>query len=506
MPQLTWLGDAEARRAARKVPYRILEPAETIGDPTAGNLLIQGDNLEALKALLPFYSGRVKCIFIDPPYNTKSAFTHYDDNLEHSQWLSMMYPRLELLRQLLSDDGSIWITIDDNEGHYLKVLMDEIFGRNCFIATVIWQKLHARNNSAQHFSADHDFVHVYARDPSKWSRKKVARSAASDADFWNPDDDPRGLWRRSDLTASKPYADGHYEVVGPHGDVFTPRSNRFWSLSRETFQSLLADNRIWWGRTGRTFPFRKRFKSELGELVPTTIWLNEEVGNNREAKQEITKVFGRDDIFSTPKPERLVHRSLHIATDPGDLVLDSFLGSGTTAAVAHKMGRRWIGIEMGEHARTHCVPRLRKVIEGEQGGISESVGWHGGGGFRFLQLGAHVFGEDGRLNPGIRFDDLAAYLWFHETRTPHQRDQIRSPVLGLHAGAAIVLLYNGILGDKRPAGGNVLTSVILSQLERELPADRQRTVVYGEACRLSDARLRTAGITFKQIPYDLPAR
>ena len=195
-----------------------------------------------------------------------------------------------------------------------------------------------------------------------------------------------------------------------------------------------------------------------------------------------------------------------IASNPGDIVLDSFLGSGTTAAVAHKMGRRWIGIEMGEHARTHCIPRLRKVIEGEQGGISETVGWQGGGGFRFLQLGAHVFGEDGRLNPSIRFDDLAAYLWFHETRTPHQRGQIRSPVLGLHESTAIVLLYNGILGDKRPAGGNVLTSVILSQIERELPADRQRTVVYGEACRLSDARLRTAGITFKQIPYDLPAR
>jgi adenine-specific DNA-methyltransferase len=187
----------------------------------------------------------------------------------------MMYPRLELLRALLSEDGSIWVTIDDNEGHYLKVVMDEMFGRGNFIATGIWQKLHARNNSAQHLSADHDFLLAYARNIIKWQRNKIGRTAASDADFWNPDDDPRGQWRRSDLTAAKPYSDGHYEVVGPHGDVFSPRANRYWSISRATFQELAADNRIWWGRTGRTFPFRKRFQSELGELVPTTVWLNE---------------------------------------------------------------------------------------------------------------------------------------------------------------------------------------------------------------------------------------
>ncbi len=506
MPQLTWLGDADARRAARRVPYRILEPVETVGDPKAENLLIQGDNLEALKALLPFYAGRVKCIFIDPPYNTKSAFEHYDDNLEHSQWLSMMYPRLELLRELLSEDGSIWVTIDDNEGHYLKALMDEIFGRSNFVATVIWQKLHARNNSAQHLSADHDFVLLYAREISKWKRKKVGRSEASDADFWNPDHDPRGPWRRSDLTASKPYSDGHYEVTGPHGETFTPRSNRYWSISRGTFQELLTDNRIWWGKTGRTFPFRKRFQSELGELVPTTIWLNEEVGNNREAKQEITRVFGRDDIFATPKPERLVHRALHIATDAGDLVLDSFLGSGTTAAVAHKMGRSWIGIEMGDQAHTHCLPRLKKVVEGEQGGISEAVGWNGGGGFRSMKLGAKAFFDDGALNGDIRFKDLAAYLWFLETRTPHPTGQFTSPFLGLHDGLAYVLLYNGIIADRRPESGNVLTTAVWNHVRPLLPRERRETVIYGEASRFSDARLKDLKITFKQIPYDVGMR
>jgi adenine-specific DNA-methyltransferase len=269
---------------------------------------------------------------------------------------------------------------------------------------------------------------------------------------------------------------------------------------------LLSDNRIWWGKTGRTFPFRKRFQSELGELVPTTIWLNEEVGNNREAKQEITRIFGRDEIFATPKPERLVHRALHIATNAGDLVLDSFLGSGTTAAVAHKIGRRWIGIEMGEHARTHCLPRLQKVVEGEQGGITEAVGWEGGGGFRFMKLGAKAFFDDGALNADIRFKDLAAYLWFLETRTPHPMGQFKSPLLGLHDGIAYVLLYNGIIADRRPESGNVLTTAVWTEVRKLLPRDRRGTVIYGEASRFSSTRLKDLKITFKQIPYDVGMR
>jgi adenine-specific DNA-methyltransferase len=537
MPDLTWLGDRKARLAARHVPYRLLEAVAEVGDAASESLLIQGDNLDALKSLLPLYAGSVKCVFIDPPYNTKSAFEHYDDNLEHSQWLSMMYPRLVLLRDLLAEDGSIWVTIDDNEAHYLKVIMDEVFGRGNFVATVIWQKLHARNNSAQHLSADHDFILVYAKALGTWQRNKIDRTEASDADFWNPDEDPRGLWRRSDLTAAKPYSDGHYEVIGPHGDAFTPRANRYWSISRETFSELAADNRIWWGKTGRTFPFRKRFKSELGELVPTTVWANEEVGNNREAKQEVTRIFGRDDIFSTPKPERLLQRALHIATNPGDLVLDSFLGSGTTAAVAHKMGRRWIGIEMGEHARTHCLPRLTKVVEGEQGGVSESVGWKGGGGFRFMRLGDPVFLEDGRIAPAVRFAPLAAYLWFLETHAPWsasvqaksldsrfrgndegtntsvapakagaQRLSALSPLLGVHGNTAIVLLYNGILGDKRPQGGNVLTHAVWEQLRALAPTHTGPWLVYGEASRLQPATLKKYGIVFRQIPYEIGAR
>lgn len=398
--ELTWIGKEERPRLEPRI---LLEETDksyhaqtrVTDHDIFDNILIRGDNLLALKALEQEYAGRVKCVFIDPPYNTGSAFDHYEDGIEHSVWLSLMRHRLEIIRRLLSEDGSVWIMIDDNEGHYLKVLCDEIFGRQNFVSTVVWQKLHARNNSAQYFSADHDFVLVFARDLTKWKRNKVSRTEASDADFWNPDADSRGEWRRSDLTAAKPYNDGKYEVVGPHGNAFTPRENRWWSLSKTSFEELVADNRIWWGKTGTTFPFRKRFRSELGELVPTTVWLNEDVGNNREAKQEITRIFGRDDIFSTPKPERLLERAIRIATNPGDLVLDSFAGSGTTGAVAHKMGRRWIMIELGDHCQTHVIPRLVRVIDGQDsGGVTASSGWKGGGGFRYYRLAPSLLKKD----------------------------------------------------------------------------------------------------------------
>ena len=398
--ELTWIGKDERPRLEPRIlledPDLSYHAARRVSDGDSfDNRLVLGDNLLALKALEQEFAGKVKCVFIDPPYNTGSAFEHYDDGIEHSLWLTMMRDRLELLRSLLSPDGTMWITLDDNEHAYCKVLCDEVFGRANFVANVIWQKLHARNNSAQYLSTDHDNVLVYARDLPQWRRNKVGRTAASDADFWNPDDDPRGDWRRSDLTAAKPYADGKYEVIGPHGDSFSPRANRWWSISKETFEELQADGRIWWGKTGRTFPFRKRFRSELGELVPTTFWSHEDVGNNREAKQESAALFGRDNIFSTPKPERLLERILHIATNPGDLVLDSFAGSGTTGAVAHKMRRRWIMIELGEHARTHVVPRLRKVIDGEDtGGVTDATGWKGGGGFRFLHLAPSLLERD----------------------------------------------------------------------------------------------------------------
>lgn len=397
--ELTWIGKDERPRLEPRILLPVAEQSYTKGKPgddgIHDNILIQGDNLLALKSLEQQFLGQVKCIYIDPPYNTGSAFEQYDDGLEHSIWLSLMRDRLEILQRLLSEDGAIWVSIDDNEGHYLKVMMDEVFGRRNFVATVIWQKIHARNNTAVHFSADHDFKLVYSKNIDNWKRNKVARTAESDAEFWNPDNDPRGLWRRSDLTAAKPYSDGHYEVTGPHGDVFSPRANRYWSLSRASFKALQDDNRLWWGRNGRTFPFRKRFQSELGDLVPTTIWSNEEVGDNRAAKQESAELFGRDAIFATPKPERLLERIIAISTEPGDIVLDSFAGSGTTGAVAHKMRRRWIMVELGDHAYTHIVPRLKKVIDGQDpGGVTDAVGWKGGGGFRTFRLAPSLIETD----------------------------------------------------------------------------------------------------------------
>lgn len=367
-------------------------------DPYGANLLFAGDSMDVLRILAEVpeyrreYRGRVKQVYIDPPFNTGQAFEHYDDWLEHATWLSFMRERLLLIRELLSSNGSVWVHLDDVEQHRMRALMDEIFGAKNFVTTVIWQKIHARNNSAQHFSADHDFILVYAKDASKWRPNRVARTAKSDSDFWNPDDDPRGPWRRSDLTASKPYTEGHYEVVGPHGDVFKPRPGRPWSTSQANFEALRADNRLWWGKTGKSFPFRKRFQSELGDLVPNTVWLHEDVGNNREAKGEITKMFAQD-AFSTPKPERLLQRVIHIGSNPGDIVLDCFAGSGTTAAVAHKMSRRWVTSEiLPETIGAFTRPRLEMVVKGEEpGGVTSLVGWVGGGGFRIVEVGPSMY-------------------------------------------------------------------------------------------------------------------
>jgi len=511
MPLLDWLNKSHALKTAGRVPFRLLETVSVHGDvggASNDNWLIRGDNLEALKALLPFFAGRVKCIYIDPPYNTRSAFEHYDDNLEHSQWLSMIYPRLELLRELLAEDGSIWVSIDDNEAHYLKVVMDEVFGRGNFVTTVIWRKNYSPKSTARHFSEDHDYIVVYAKNGEAWTPNLMPRTEKQDKAYKNPDHDQRGPWKPGDLSARNYYSLGTYPITTPSGRVIGgPPNGMYWRVSEEKLKELDANNRIWWGKDGSNVPAIKRFLSEVKQgMVPQTWWSYEEVGHTQDAKKEIVALFG-SDVFGTPKPERLLQRILHIATNPGDLVLDSFLGSGTTAAVAHKMGRRWIGIEMGEHARTHCLPRLEKVVAGEAGGISAAVNWAGGGGFRFFELGQPVFLADGGINPEIRFATLAAWVWYQETRAPlvPGTGVEPTPLLGIHEGTAYYLLYNGILGDRRPQGGNVLTGPVLATLDELVPHAGPR-VVYGESSRLSPARLKALGIVFKQIPYDIRAR
>ena len=410
--ELTWIGKEHRPK---------LEPRILIEDPTKShhakqritdndlfdNHLIFGDNLLALKAIEQDFAGKIKCIFIDPPYNTGSAFTHYDDGVEHSIWLSLMRDRLELLQRLLSDDGSIWITIDDTESHYLKVLCDEIFGRANFVANVVWEKKYSPQNNAIWLSDSHDHILVYAKSKAIWRPMRLPRSAEMDARYRNPDNDSRGVWKAGDITASltggqrgAQYArTGHssniYEITSPSGRRIMPPAGTCWRYSNSRFEELVADNRIWFGSDGQNVPAVKRFLTELeGGAVAKTLWHRDEVGDNQEAKREVT-LLTPDDVFATPKPERLLERIICIATEEGDLILDSFLGSGTTAAVAHKMGRRWIGIELGDHCHTHCLPRLRKVVDGtDSGGITEAVEWEGGGGFRYYHLAPSLLTQD----------------------------------------------------------------------------------------------------------------
>ena len=500
--QLGWTGKTAAQRVARQTPFHALEPISSHGAPGSGNLLVQGDNLLALKALLPFYKGRVKCVFIDPPYNTGSAFEHYDDKLQHSQWLSMMLPRLELLKDLLSADGSIWVTIDDNEGHYLKVLMDEVFGRGNFVANVVWQKKYAVASDAKGFSDFHDHVFVYTKN-GNFQRNLLPRSSKQDSLYKHDDQDGNGPWRTDNLSV-KTYSENYdYALTNPNtGKEYWPPKGRCWYTSREKMALLLANNGIYFGKEGVGAPQLKRYLARVQSgVVPSTWWTHEDAGHNDESRKESKVLFAVEDPFSTPKPERLLQRILNIATNPGDLILDSFLGSGTTAAVAHKMGRRWIGIEMGEHAETHCLPRLQKVIEGEQGGISTAVNWQGGGGFQFMRLGPAVFTAQKRIAPDVSFAALAALVWHAETGQSAGHT-LSAVLLGIHAGTACYLLYNGVLGDKRPEAGNVLTESVYRHLMATHPHIGS-AVVYGEATNLGPARRAALRLTFKQLPYDL---
>ena len=413
--ELTWVGKEKRPKLEPRIlledPEKSYHAKHRVADSDIfDNRLIFGDNLLALKALEQEFSGKVKCVFIDPPYNTGSAFTHYDDGLEHSIWLGLMRDRLEIIRRLLSEDGSLWITIDDNECHYLKVLCDEVFGRANFVCNAIWEKADSPRNSARQFSTDHDHLLVYSKAPD-WIPRKLARTDEANSIYANPDNDPRGPWLAGDPYANKPYSKGRYTITGPTGREFSPPAGRYWRISEEKLRDFDDDGRIWWGPTGNARPSIKRYLSEVGDLVPRTLWLKDEVGSNRTSKNEMRALFPGDESFGTPKPERLLKRVIEIATNPNDLVVDSFAGSGTTGAVAHKMGRRWIMVELGEHCHTHIIPRLKKVIDGEdKGGVTEAVGWQGGGGFRYYRLAPSLIVNDRWGNPVINPEYNAAQL------------------------------------------------------------------------------------------------
>lgn len=373
--ELTWIDKEKVIEVEPRLLIENPELSNVEQDPDTENMIIHGDNLLALKALESKYAGKVKCVYIDPPYNTGSAFEHYDDNIEHSIWLSLMRPRLEILRNLLSDDGSIWITLDDNEAHYLKVLCDEIFGRNCFVQTVVWKSSDNSNNDSKQFSQDHNYILVYSKLP-EWKPNKLPRNIEQSKHYSNPDNDPRGPWFDGNpLGSPNPRPNLIYDIIAPNGNVISAPFNG-WRWSKETLEEKIATGEIRFNENYTAIK-RRTYLLEQEGLPPSSLWSNLiETGHTRQAKYEQKSLYPemtKNEWFSTPKPEKLIEKLLKIATNSDDIVLDSFLGSGTTAAVAHKMGRRYIGIEMGEHAYSHCKTRLDKVIDGnDQGGISVS--------------------------------------------------------------------------------------------------------------------------------------
>jgi adenine-specific DNA-methyltransferase len=538
MPTLDWIGKRAVLNHHREVPFRLLKcnGKLSVGDPGSGNLLVEGDNLLALKALLPYYASQVKCIYIDPPYNTGNENWVYNDNVNspeiqkwlgevvgkeaedlsrHDKWLCMMYPRLVLLREMLRDDGAIFISIDDNEVQNLRAIMDEIFGPRNFVATIIWQKVFGPKSTARHLSEDHDYVVLYARDADLWRPNLIPRTSQQDKRYKNPDNDPRGPWTSGDLSARNYYSLGTYPVTCPSGRVIPgPPRGTYWRVSKEKFVELDADRRIWWGEKGDNVPRLKRFLSEVKEgMVPETIWPHQEVGNTQEAKKELISICDFEDsssVFITPKPSRLIKRILEIASDKDALVLDSFAGSGTTAhaVLAKNMedggNRRFILVEIdAEICQRITAQRVTRVIEGYKprtGQNRDSVAGLGGG-FRYCTLGEPLFGESGHLCKTVTFADLARHVFFVETGEPVPRvtNAKHSPLIGVSNGTAYYLLFNGILGDKSPDGGNVLTRAVLAKLPKH---DGPR-VVLGEGCRLSRGRLKRERIKFKQIPYEI---
>jgi len=404
-----WVPPGDFRVAEVRLLHDVAEVGEVgpVNDRARDNLLIRGDALHALTSLAelpefsPEYLGKVKLAYLDPPFNTGQSFLHYDDALEHSVWLGMMRDRLLQVKRLLSPDGSAWVHLDDSEMAYCRVMVDEILGRENFVGTVVWEKSHSRENRTA-ISTTHDYVLVYARERSQWDkvRNRLPASDEQLARFENPDNDPRGVWASLPMHAKAEKgrrAAQFFDVVTPSGRVVTPPPGRCWLYTKSRYEELLLDNRISFGKAGQGVPRVKKFLTEVAAgLVPVTIWRHTEIGTTGNAKAEVVSLVPERTPFSTPKPERLLHRIIHIATNPGDIVLDPFVGSGTTSAVAHKMGRRWVAVERDlDTVSNYAGPRLGKVLAGKDpGGVTETVEWKGGGGYRLLEVGPSMFEDD----------------------------------------------------------------------------------------------------------------
>ena len=526
MPTLEWIGKSKVINHHQEVPFRVLERKYSFDengqhdeDNGSENMIIRGDNLEALKALLPRYEGRVKCIYIDPPYNTGNEGWVYNDNVNdpkikkwlgevvgkegedltrHDKWLCMMYPRLKLLQKLLADDGAIFISIDDTEISNLRLLMDEVFGANNFVTTVIWHKNYAPKSSAKFFSEDHDYITVYAKNKMAWIPNLLPRTEEQDKIYKNPDNDPRGLWRPDKLSARNPYSLGLYSITCPGGRVIPgPPAGRYWVVSEEKFKQMDADGRIYWGKDGNNIPAPKRYLSEVKQgRVPQTIWEYEEVGHTQDAKKDLKAIFDGEMPFDTPKPYRLIERILQIASDSDSIILDSFAGSGTTAHAVLNMNkadvghRKFILVEMMDYADSITAERVKRVIRGYGEGKNAVEGT--GGNFSFYDLGEPLLVGD-CLNEAVAPEIIREYIWFMETKQPYSPPSGGNPYyLGQHNDTGYYFYYE-------PQRVTVLDYAFLSTITEKADG----TVIYADRCSISEDKLAKMGVTFKKIPRDI---
>ena len=533
MPTLQFKGRVFVENHDLSVPFHELRPARSRGLSEKAslhdNLIIEGDNLAALKTLLPTHQGKVKCIYIDPPYNTGNEGWAYNDNVNspmmqdwlgkmvdredltrHDKWCCMMLPRLKLLRELLRDDGVIFVSIDDNEVHHLRCLMDEVFGEANFIASIVWQKMDGPKNTARHFSEDHDFVLVYARNAEQWRPNLLPRSEQMEARYKNPDDDPRGLWLLSDLAARNFYAQGRYSIKTPSGKIIKgPPAGSYWRVSREKFDELEKDNRIWWGKSGSNRPGIKRFFSEVREgVVPQTLWMWKDAGSTRNAKQELSQLLQRgpsEDIFITPKPTKLLKRILQVASDKDSIVLDSFAGSGTTAHAVLALNkedggnRRFVLIECEDYADSLTAERVRRVVRGVPKARDEALRDGSGGSFSYFQLGAAMRQEsllDGSNLPD--YEELAGYLFFTATGEEHDPATVRKDdwFIGRSRSYDVFLLYE-------PDIQKLKDMALTLDIARKLPRSERLKLVFAPCKYLDREFLHKYGITFQQLPFQI---
>ena len=519
MPVLNWIGKDKVVNHDKELPFRVLKPAKDLsfGDQN-GNLVVQGDNLEALKALMPFYYNKIKCVYIDPPYNTGNEKWVYNDKVNspqikawlnkvvgsegedlcrHDKWLCMMYPRLKLIHDLISDDGAIFVSIDDNEIHHLMYLMDEIFLPNNFVTNIIWQKKYTQSNDAKHFSNTHDYIVCYAKNKENPNFKiqLLERTEEQNARYENPDNDPRGVWMTQPLHA-KSGTDKNYSFTFKNGVKWTPPPGTFPRYNIDTLEKADENGQIWFGARGTAVPRLKKYLNEMKDgVIPKTLWMYTEAGSNDDARRELKTIFP-ENIFDTPKPINLIKRIINLVSSPDDIVLDSFAGSGTTGQAVLELNkedggnRKFILVELEkEIAKNVTAKRLQKVVKGYKGAkFPEGTG----GGFSYLDLNGVLYDYSCYVNPDAHYEDMAAYIYFTETKTYLDLTAIKNPYIGSQGSTHYFLFFK----DK---GNNILDKETLKKTE----GVKGTKVIYADKCLIDEEELAKLGIIFKQIPYEL---